>query len=48
MNNYLQNIEDGEAFKEAIKQQLDVIAFERLEDIKQEMANEFLTNEDDE
>ena len=47
MNNYLENIEDKEAFKDQIKQTLDAIAFDRIDDIKKEMANEFLTSEED-
>jgi hypothetical protein len=44
---YLDNIEDKEAFKEAIKQQLDQIAFGHLNQMKQDLANDFLKGEED-
>ena len=40
--NTLQHINNPEAFKEAIKHQMDQKAFGRLEDMKKEIANDFL------
>ena len=40
--NYLDNIDDKEAFKEAIKQQLDQTAFGHLNQMKQDLAQDFL------
>ena len=45
--NYLQNIQDKESFKEVLKQAMDQNAFERLEDMKKEMANDFLKGEEE-
>lgn len=40
--NYLNHIEDKEAFKETIKSALDKAAFTRLDDMKKNFAQEFL------
>lgn len=48
MNNYLDNIEDKEAFQQSVKDRLDQVAFQRLDQLKTEMANEFLTSEEEE
>ena len=47
MENFLNNIEDKESFKEMVKSALNQQAFQHLEDLKKEMANEFLTAEED-
>ena len=46
MNNFLQHINDREKFKETVKMHLDKAAFSKLDNIKKEMATEFLTTED--
>ena len=45
--NYLQNIQDKESFKETLKQAMDQATFERLDDMKKEMANDFLKGEEE-
>ena len=47
MENFLNNIKDKEAFKETVKAALNQQAFVKLDDMKKEMANEFLTAEED-
>ena len=39
---YLDHIKNKEAFKETIKAALDKAAFTRLDDMKKNIANEFL------
>lgn len=45
--NTLQHINDPKAFKEAIKQQMDQRAFGRLDDMKKEIAQDFLKGGED-
>lgn len=44
--NYLGNIEDKQKFKESIKQRMDHLALQSLEDMKKEIANQILQSED--
>jgi hypothetical protein len=45
--NYLKNINDKEAFKETLKQSMDQNAFEKLDVLKKDMANDFLKGEEE-
>lgn len=47
MDNFLELVNDREKFKEEIKSKLDLSAFNKLDSIKKEMANEFLTSRED-
>jgi len=47
MDNFLEYINDEEAFKQNIKDHLDKATFMELDDMKKEMANEFLTGEEE-
>ena len=47
-NNYLDFIDNEDDFKQAVKDGLGQIAFERIEDMKRQMANDFLTSEEEE
>lgn len=47
MENYLDNIEDKDAFIQGIKDSLDQAAYVELEAIKKQMAQDFLTNEEE-
>ena len=47
-NNYLDFIDNEDDFKQSIKDSLGQAAFERIEDMKKEMANDFLTSEEEE
>lgn len=46
MENFLQNIEDAEAFKQTVKDALDNTAMQEIENIKKEMAQDFLQGEE--
>ena len=43
---YLNNINDKDAFKNAVKAQLDQAAFSKISDMKTEFAKEFLKGGD--
>lgn len=46
MNEYTNELENAEAFKEMVKNQMDQEAFKQLDDLKQQMANDFIKQED--
>ena len=48
MNNYLDNIDDKEQFTQTVKDALSAAAYSSLENMKHQMANDFLKNEEDE
>lgn len=47
MENFLQNIEDTEAFKQSVKDALDQTAMQELDNLKREMSQDFLQGEDE-
>jgi len=48
MNDFTDYIDNEDDFKQSVKDQLTAVAFDRLEDMKREMANDFLTSEEEE
>lgn len=47
MDNYLDNIQDKEEFMQSVKDSMNQTAFETLERMKTELANDFLTREEE-
>ena len=46
MDNYLNHIDDKNAFIQSVKQQMDQTAFIKLQDMKKEIANQVLKSEE--
>lgn len=45
--NYTQNLEQEDAFKEQIKQSMNRSVYSAMDDIKKELANEFITPQEE-
>lgn len=45
--NYTQNIEQEDKFKEQIKQSMNRNVYSAMDDMKKELANEFITPQED-